>query len=214
MASVPQPWLESPPALPPWISSLPWREELVTATAGDGLCGGGTPASVPPQGAGSKRLPPLWCQQWGRAWPASQDGGHCLRGGPTGTRGSQRVAGQGLAARDPAREQGQLGAPGQTQAPSSGTSLGPRMGLAQQGPWPGRAVETWRPALLWCCCSRGWQSRWAAVGSWALGRIGEPWGRQSLGTCCPPCCSSVGPRVQSSGYLWLPQGRSKKEKEG
>ena len=36
----------------------------------------------------------------------------------------------------------------------------------------GRAVGSWREALLWGHWSRSWQAQGAAMGSWAVGRVG------------------------------------------
>lgn len=169
MATVPKPWLESPPALPPHVSSLPWCKELATARAD------GTPALVPLQGAGMEQRPPLWYQQRGRAWSASHEESHCLHWEATGSRHSQ----------------GHQGSPSpREQAPPWGQAedrlgSGPAARPGSVGPWPGKE----QGAGGWSYCGVGViaaeSCRVADVGFWALGRDGDPQGRLSLGAAHP-----------------------------
>ena len=103
------------------------------------------------------------------------------------------AAWQGLAAQaHPTPSQEQPGAPGQPQPQALRTSLGqgwakPRQGCGllggpgSAGPMAGqdRAVGSWGPALLWHCWGRGWWPWGAETGSWAVGRVREPWGTTS-----------------------------------
>lgn len=95
--------------------------------------------------------------------------------------------------------------PGDRDRTRPGWGVSPRVGLAQQGPWPGRAVGRQNPALLWCCWGRGW----CPQGFWAMGRVETSGGgvRDSWGWQDPqgPASSSThGPQTSRWTHLLAP----------
>lgn len=61
--------------------------------------------------------------------------------------------------------------------PGRGPVGGPSSAVPMAG--QGRAVGSWRPALLWHWWDRGWQPQGTDVGSWTMGR-GSPGAPKSL----------------------------------
>lgn len=68
----------------------------------------------------------------------------------------------------------------------AGLECGPKGG--HDSVWPvagqGRAVASWRPALLQCCWGRGWWPQEADMGSWAMGKLGGALGVAVQGEWC------------------------------